>query len=407
MKLLKNKTFRLLVWATVVSSFGDSLYALAITLSVYQLSGSLAGVAGMWLIRALIRIPCQFVSGVIVDRFNRKKVSIYVYLLSAALMLAFVFTNGKYMLFAYVLIFLLQGMSDVDNMAQMGLMSELIDKKDLTDANNLFSVAGTVIMLVGPGVGGVLYSVSGTQVLYAIDAVTFLAAAFFMWRLPYAYQKKEADKAEFTLFRFAKEGIAEVRKMPVVMIVMLTSVFFGILGRFYEIDKIYVADKILGIGAGGIVYFTYSMAIGSLLAPAVTKLLSKSKLDDVAKYALLSILLIGSFVLWGNTPVFVVSFAANVLIGLFNTGSSIFVNTIFQSRVDKSVFGRVMALRQIVVVLSAVAGIVTAPVLVEMVGVGYSMMGVGFLAVVFVVYLLAAARGKADAQQETLQNDPN
>ena len=253
MRLLKNKSFRLLVWATLVSSFGDSLYALAITLSVYELSGSLAGVAGMWLIRALIRIPCQFVSGVIVDRFNRKKVSIYVYLLSAALMCAFVLTNGKYMLFAYVLIFLLQGMSDVDNMAQMGLMSELIDEKDLMEANNLFSVIGTVILLLGPGVGGVLYSVSGTQMLYAVDAVTFLAAAVFMWRLPYEYQKKEAEKAEFTLFRFAKEGIAEVRKLPVVMIVMLTSVFFGILGRFYEIDKIYVADQILGIGAGGIV----------------------------------------------------------------------------------------------------------------------------------------------------------
>ncbi len=44
MRLLKNKSFRLLVWATLVSSFGDSLYALAITLSVYELSGSLAGV---------------------------------------------------------------------------------------------------------------------------------------------------------------------------------------------------------------------------------------------------------------------------------------------------------------------------------------------------------------------------
>ncbi len=401
MRLLKNKSFRLLVWATLVSSFGDSLYALAITLSVYELSGSLAGVAGMWLIRALIRIPCQFVSGVIVDRFNRKKVSIYVYLLSAALMLSFVCTNGKYMLLAYVLIFVLQGTSDVDNMAQMGLMSELLDKSDLMDANNLFSVIGTVILLVGPGVGGVLYSVSGTQVLYLIDAVTFLVAAALMWRLPYAYHKKEdeADKAEFTLFRFAKEGIAAVRKMPVVMVVMLTSVFFGILGRFYEIDKIYVADQILAIGAGGIVYFTYAMAIGSLLAPAVTKLLSKSKLDDVAKYALLSILLIGSFVLWGNTPVFAVSFAANVLIGVFNTGSSIFVNTILQSRVERDVFGRVMALRQIVVVLSAVVGIVAAPVLVELVGVGYSMIGVGLLAVLFVVYLLVAAHGKSAARK--------
>ena len=36
MRLLKNKSFRLLVWATLVSSFGDSLYALAITLSVYE-----------------------------------------------------------------------------------------------------------------------------------------------------------------------------------------------------------------------------------------------------------------------------------------------------------------------------------------------------------------------------------
>lgn len=44
MRLLKNKSFRLLVWATLVSSFGDSLYALAITLSVYELSGSLASV---------------------------------------------------------------------------------------------------------------------------------------------------------------------------------------------------------------------------------------------------------------------------------------------------------------------------------------------------------------------------
>lgn len=392
MNLLKNKIFRILVFTTAISSFGDSLYALAITLSVYELSGSLAGVAGMWLIRALIRIPCQFLSGVIVDRFNRKKVSIYVYLLSAALMLSFVLTNGKYMLLAYVLIFILQGTSDVDNMAQMGLMSELLDKKDLTDANNIFSVIGTVIMLTGPGVGGILYAVSGTRVLYAIDAATFIAAAGIMCLLPYRYEKKEPGKVEFALLRFAREGIAEIRRLPVVRLVMLTSVFFGIMGRFYEIDKIYVADKVLNIGAGGIVYFTYAMAIGSLLAPVLTKFLEKSKLADVTKYAVLCILLAASFVLWGNTRIFAVSFAANILIGVFNTGSSIFTNTIFQSRIDKSVFGRVMAFRQIVVVLSAILGIIAAPALVDLVGAGISMAGAGFLAVCFVLYLLYRER---------------
>ncbi|MBR3470087.1 MAG: hypothetical protein IKH28_10450, partial [Lachnospiraceae bacterium] len=59
-RLFKNPAFVKLALATLISSFGDSLYALAITLSVYNITGSIAGVAGMWLIRAVIRIPCQF-----------------------------------------------------------------------------------------------------------------------------------------------------------------------------------------------------------------------------------------------------------------------------------------------------------------------------------------------------------
>lgn len=226
MKILKNKIFRILLWVTTISSFGDSLYALAVTLSVYQMSGSIAGVAGMWMIRVLVRIPCQFVSGVIIDRFNRKKISIYVYLLSAALMLTFALTDGKYMMLAYILIFILQGTSDVDNMAQMALMPELIDKEELTDANNIFSVMGTIIMFVGPGVGGVLYTIFGTGILYLIDAVTFIFAAGLMCAVPYRYEEHEIEKAQFKLFAFAKEGIAEVKKMPIIKNIMMITVFF-------------------------------------------------------------------------------------------------------------------------------------------------------------------------------------
>ena len=100
----------------------------------------------------------QFLSGVIVDRFNKKKVSIYVYLISAALMLSIVLTNDTYLL------------------------------------------------------------------------------------LPYAYKMQEAEAEKFTLFLHAKKGLAEVKKLPLIQYTMLASVFFGMLGRFYEIDKVYVAD---------------------------------------------------------------------------------------------------------------------------------------------------------------------
>ena len=136
-RVFKNPAFIKLALATLISSFGDSLYALAITLSVYNITGSIAGVAGMWLIRAVIRILCQFLSGVIVDRFNKKKVSIYVYQISAALMLSIVLTNDTYLLLAFVVIFILQGTSDMDNIAQMGIMAEVIPEDNLADAENV------------------------------------------------------------------------------------------------------------------------------------------------------------------------------------------------------------------------------------------------------------------------------
>ena len=46
-RVFKNPAFIKLALATLISSFGDSLYALAITLSVYNITGSIAGVAGM------------------------------------------------------------------------------------------------------------------------------------------------------------------------------------------------------------------------------------------------------------------------------------------------------------------------------------------------------------------------
>ena len=69
--------------------------------------------------------------------------------------------------------------------------------------------------------------------------------------------------------------------------------------RRYYADKetgehVYLADKILGIGAEGIVYFSYAMSIGSLIATLYTKILSKYNTSDLKKYMCTSILWIAS-----------------------------------------------------------------------------------------------------------------
>lgn len=150
MNIFQKRQFRILCCTTAISSLGDSLYSLACTLTVYAMTGSLFGVAGMWLIRALIRIPSQFISGIVTDRCNRKKISIAVYFLSAVLVSLFILINESNLVLAFVLIFILQGTSDMDNMAQMAILPELLAKEELQSANGIFHIIGTIVMLVGP-----------------------------------------------------------------------------------------------------------------------------------------------------------------------------------------------------------------------------------------------------------------
>lgn len=405
MELKKSKAFRLMCYATVVSSFGDSLYSLACTLTVYALSGSLVGVAGMWLIRALIRIPSQFISGIVADRCNRKKVSVYIYFISAVLVSLFPLLDENYLAIAFALIFILQGTSDMDNMAQAAMLPELIDKEQLQSANGIFQTIGTVVMLIGPGVGGFLYKFLGSDILYFIDAVTFVIAAFVMMAIPYRYEKEEKKKAEFTLFKFAGEGIVEIKKHSVVKVMILSTVFFGILGRFYEIDKVYMADKVLGIGAEGIVYFSYAMAIGSLLAPMFLKIINKedNRKKPIQMYVILSILTSIGYMAWGNSKSLLWCLLANVIFGIFNTGMSIYTNLIFQRYIDNKCIGRVMSFYKISIVLSAIVGVLLAPTLVNVMGVGGSMVIVGGMAIVFVtiMWLISLKKRNADVANAT------
>lgn len=73
MKLTSNKNFLSLAIGSFISTIGDHLYNFALTIWLYEISNSIGSVAGMWFARAFFRIPIQYISGTIVDRYNKKK----------------------------------------------------------------------------------------------------------------------------------------------------------------------------------------------------------------------------------------------------------------------------------------------------------------------------------------------
>lgn len=325
-------------------------------------------------------------------KYNRKKISIFVYILSAILVISFTLINTSNLIIAFVVIFILQGTSDVDNMAQDAMLPEVISKDDLATANTVFHYIGIVVGLIGPGLGGILYSYFGGNLLYIIDAITFVFAALIMTIVPYKYQKENIECEKFTLFALAKEGIVEIKKHKFIQALMVVNIFLGILGRFYEIDKVYLADNTLNVGVEGIVYFSYAMSIGTFLAPLLLKVFKNREDASIKELIILSMLTVSGFIMWGNTKNLIICLIGNFMIGLFGSGRNLYSNVIFQRNVDRNCMGRVMAFNKICIVGSSVIGIILAPILLDIIGVGGSVMSVGFIALACMVIAIFLER---------------
>lgn len=108
------------------------------------------------------------------------------------------------------------------------------------------------------------------------------------------------------------------------------------------------------------------MSIGSLIT-----LLFIKHFNILNKFKALFFINIGlnfSYILWANSKIITLACLMNILIGFFETYTSILTNTIVQQNIDNKYLGRVFSLIKIATVLSAIVGIIIAPILLNLIG---------------------------------------
>lgn len=384
--IFKNKNFTLICLGTLISSIGDNLYNIALTISIYTLSGSIAAVAGMWLVRACIRIPGQFISGIIADKYNRKKVILFTNLFNTLVAFMFILVSGKNIGFAYILIFLLQATSDIDDTAGMAMLPEIVNKEELPTANSVFTLLTTITLLVSPGLAGFIYIKYGASILFIMNSASFLIAAMIYSMIKYKSTRLDNKEVHnFTLFKFAKEGYSKVINNRVVLITIFVMMSFSLLGRFYDIYKVYVADKILDVGSEGIIYFSYAMAFGSMLTPACIKLIKRNRFKLSTSYLVVSLFSGVGYLFWGFANKMFLSFSSVFILGIFTSAMSVFINSIIQDQIEKEYIGRVFSFYKMSIMISAIFGIVIAPILFDTIGVKYAVSIFAIIAIILVV----------------------
>ncbi|MFJ2820604.1 MFS transporter [Streptomyces toxytricini] len=185
--LRTSPDYRRLWIGNTVSWTGQTMTALAISLQVYDITGSSFSVGLVGLFSLVPLVVFGLYGGAVADTVDRRRLGLYSSLGMAALSVALAGAallgyHRVWLLYAVVALQAVCGA--LAGPARSAMIPRLLPPEQLPAANALNSVTMTSGTMAGPMLGGLVVGLFGFQAAYLIDAVTFCAALYAMWRLP-------------------------------------------------------------------------------------------------------------------------------------------------------------------------------------------------------------------------------
>lgn len=210
--LLAIRDFRFLWIGQVISNLGDSMTSLALLLLVNHLTGSTAALATMAIVLALPSLTFGLVSGVLVDRFDRKKIMVISDLARAIFVLGFLYVDSaEHIWVLYVIGFIQSSIGTFFTPARSALLPNIVPRAGLMSANSLSQTSRILFGLVGTGVAGFLIGrYENYGLIFAVDSLTFFVSLLLIMRIAFAHRPGE-DRGAINLgkiFSDLREGLS-------------------------------------------------------------------------------------------------------------------------------------------------------------------------------------------------------
>jgi MFS family permease len=176
------QSFRLLALATVGSAFGTWLAFVALTIDVYDRTGSAVWVSALLIADFLPAIVIGIAASSLVDRLPRRRLMIASDLARVVIFAVLPFANSPG---AIVALAALAGFATgFFRPALYAGLPNLLPDEDLAQGNSLLQTIENVAWALGPVLGGVLVAATSPDAAYWINAVTFLVSAALLAGIP-------------------------------------------------------------------------------------------------------------------------------------------------------------------------------------------------------------------------------
>lgn len=339
-ELLRIRDFRYLWTAQVLSDFGDNLTFLTLLILIQRLTGSTVALAGLMVVITVPSLVFGALSGVLVDRVDRKTAMLASDLLRGLVVLSFLFVRDPDMLpLIYLIAFVQASIGTVDNPARSAFLPAVVGTERLLAANSVVQTSRIVFNLLGTATAGVLAATFSTLgPAFVIDSLTFFASFLLVTRVRTSGRPRKSEDSR--VWVEMKEGfgvMASSRPLRAVIgslsVTMLGLGAVNVLFVPFLIEDLAVSEAFLGaIEASQVVGLIVS---GSVVAVLATRL-------RPAHLVSVGLLGVGIFVaaISATTAVWQVMILL-VFVGLSVGPVQAGANTLSQTLVDDAVRGRV------------------------------------------------------------------
>jgi MFS family permease len=281
-------------------------------------------------------------SGLIADRFDRRKLLIGTQTAMAILGLALgiiVVLGVAELWHVYAFALALGVASAIDAPARQAFVSELVTEKNLPNAVSLNSASFNGARLLGPAIAGLLTVAVGAGWVFLINGITF-AATLLSLVLLRRNELRAAPRAPRGPGQL-KAGILYVRHRPDIVIIMVIIFIIGTFGMNFAIFAATMASEVFHHGAGEFGVLSSMIAIGSTAGA----LLAARRERPRMRVLFVSCALFGVATAFAAVmPTFWLFGAALVLVGFTAITLMTTANSLVQTTTAPVMRGRVMAL---------------------------------------------------------------
>lgn len=283
----ENINLSLFLSGKAISLFGSSIYTFVVGLYILRLTGSGLSFATNIVLYTIPMIFINPFAGVFVDKLDKKIIVVGADLVNGIFLFSVYLLAAKIGLSPYLIYistFIMTVFSNIFNIGIESSKPNLVNKENLVKINSLARIIESFSYLIGPVLGGLIYSLINTHFFILLNAISFLFAALLEFFINYHYNdniksnsKTKIDNKKNIWFNL-KEGYNYIFSRPylksLIYIFISLNFFFNftiIVPLPYILNNIWEVNSVIyGIVQGGL---PVGMITGAFLVDRILKII--------------------------------------------------------------------------------------------------------------------------------------